>query len=66
MSDSVDQELAYMIREYGVSYTIGVLNEALDNYADDMADMGLGDKAKLAIEASDLIQEVRAKVRAKE
>jgi hypothetical protein len=63
---SLDEELAYMIREYGISYTIGVLNEALDNYASDMSDMGLSDKAKVAVEASELIQEVRAKVRTKE
>jgi hypothetical protein len=63
---SLDEELMYILQEYGVSYTIGVLNNALDNYASDMSDIGLSDKAKIAVEASILIQEVRTQASLKE
>ena len=55
----LQQTLQEMVAEYGIRESVSMLAQALQEYANDMSDMSLKEKAKSAAEMADLLRDVK-------
>lgn len=58
MDEQLYKNLLDLIETFGVKTAVGMMAEALSDYADTMSDMGLKEKATSASEASELLFKV--------
>ncbi len=58
MDEQLYKNLLDLIETFGVKTAVGMMAEALSDYADTMSDMGLKEKAVSASEASELLFKV--------